>query len=236
MIPVLYALFPGLGPANIISISLGTIVLNTALNNWRFHKKGIFPSKKSALIIFATSAVGALIGAQLVYGLPAQTLKKIFGWLLIILAARVALAKKIQESSEGHNPKPAPLAITCLIGSFISSITGLGGGAIFVPFFLSFVKIPLNLVSPYSNAAMMAASLIGLLPHFFIQGSFDLANPLAQKSFIGNVNLLFILCLFAGAFISSKAGVKLHGLSSARVKRFLLSTLLFGLALKILIA
>lgn len=234
MIPVLYALFPSLPPASIISISLGTIVLNSALNSWRFHQKGLSPEKRSALIIFCFAAIGAYAGAHMLYLVPAMTLKKIFGLILLTMAIRVATQRPSEKKEAAYKPKSILLGLTCLIGSLISSITGLGGGAIFVPFFLSLVRLPLNLVAPYSNAAMMAASLIGLLPHFFINGDFHLGDTLAQKSFIGHVNILFILCLFSGAFFSSKLGVKLHAIAKANTKKWLLSSLLLVLALKIL--
>lgn len=237
MIPVLYMLFPSLPPASIISISLGTILLSAALNNWRFYKSGLFPKRAVLWIIAASAGAGALVGAQLVYLLPAHSLKRIFGFLLLIMASQVLFNKKNDSKSESaYKEKPKALGATCIAGGLISSITGLGGGVIFVPFFLSLVKLPMKLVAPYSNVAMMAACLVGLLPHFFTPGSFKLSSALAQSSFIGHVNILFIFCLFAGAFFSSKLGVKLNANIGAAAKKWLLASILLVLAFKILIA
>lgn len=235
MVPVLYMLFPSLPPASIISISLGTIVLNTALNNWRFYKNNLAPSSKSIALILACSLLGALVGARLLYTIDATTLKKLFGFILLVIAIRTITSKKKLEDHESYTEHPLALSFTCLFGSFISSITGLGGGAIFVPLLMGLVKLPIKLVSPYSNMAMMAASFVGLLPHLFNQGSFNLSSDLASSSFIGHVNILFILCLFFGAYISSKLGHKLHSDVSAKTKKRLLSALLFALAIKILL-
>ena len=234
MVPVLYGIFPELPPASIISISLGTIVLNTALNNWRFYKQGEFPSKENTLWMIGAAAVGALIGAQILYLLPAPTLKKVFGFLLLAMVARIILSKQ-RMSEEETKTKKTPLALTCLGGAFVSSITGLGGGAIFVPFFLGFVKLSVHKLSPYSNVAMMSASLVGLIPHLFVPGVFELKTTWASAFFIGHVNVLFILFLFTGAFFSSKAGIKLHGLAGPKTKKYLLAAMLALLSLNILV-
>lgn len=234
MVPVLYALFPQLPPASIISVSLGTIVLNTALNNWRFYKQGACPGKHDSIIIVLCAAAGAVLGAQVLYLLSAPLLKKVFGLLLLAMAARILLDKSRTAAQKNFQPRVKILGAVCLGGSFLSSITGLGGGAIFVPMFLAFAKLPVNRLSPYSNVAMMAASFMGLVPHFFRPGEFELKSALAQKAFLGHVNLLFILCLFAGAFISSRLGIKLHGMARPRLKKRLLAGLLFVLAFKIL--
>lgn len=151
------------------------------------------------------------------------------------MAARVAFDRQDLSVDRPFEERPFFLGLTCLAGSFISSITGLGGGAIFVPLLLSLVKLPVSLISPYSNVAMTAASLVGLIPHFFVPGEFNLESSLAQNSFIGHVNALFILVLFTGAFFSSKLGVKLNSHVRVKTKKWLLTVLLFSLSLKILL-
>lgn len=235
MIPVLYALFPALPPASIISISLGTIVLNTALNNWNFRKAGIGPSQRNLIVILNCSFVGALIGSQVLYLMDASTLKRILGVILLFMALRVAFHKAPKETkSLDPEKRSLSIGITCLVGSFVSSITGLGGGAIFVPLFIGFVKLPLKKVSPFSNASMTAASFVGLVPHLFKEGSFELKSKLAESSFIGHVNLLFIICLLLGAFATSRLGAKLHDKASDKTRKYSLVGLLLVLSVRIL--
>ncbi len=236
IIPVLYILFPSLPPAAVISTSLGTIALSASLNTLRFSKAGLTPGKKKIIALFSATALGAVIGSQFVYILPAAVLKKFFSVVLIVLAIKVFIKKGSSSPSEEGDGKETILKVVCFLGGFISSVTGLGGGAIFVPFFISFVKLPMKKISPYSNIAMVAASVTGVIPHFFRPGEFELKSELAQAAFIGHVNLLFILCLFAGAFLSSKLGVKLNDNVDESRKKLLLSLLLFGLGLKILIS
>ena len=53
--------------------------------------------------------------------------------------------------------------VVCLLGGLVSGMTGLGGGAVMVPLFISVLKIPLNRVSAYSNIAMGAATFFGVI-------------------------------------------------------------------------
>ncbi|MCO4756008.1 MAG: sulfite exporter TauE/SafE family protein [Bacteriovoracaceae bacterium] len=235
MIPVLYILFPKLPPAAIISTSLGAIALSASLNTHRFYKAGLTPKKQIGVALFLATGLGALIGSQFVYILPAALLKKIFGGVLLVLSIQVFLKKNSSGNTDQHEGKSLILKVVCFVGGFISSVTGLGGGAVFVPFFISLVKLPMKLISPYSNIAMVAAAVTGLAPHFFKAGEFSLKSELAQKAFIGHVNILFILCLFSGAFVTSKFGVKLNSKVDESLKKLLLSILLFGLGLKILV-
>tara|TARA_Y100000780_G_scaffold232578_1_gene267177 strand:- start:38779 stop:39573 length:795 start_codon:yes stop_codon:yes gene_type:complete len=236
IIPVLYILFPSLPPAAVISTSLGAIALSTSLNTSRFYKAGLTPGKKQIISLFAATAIGAVIGSQFVYILPAPVLKKFFSIVLIILAVKVFIKKGTPSPSNESENRDKLLRAVCFFGGFISSVTGLGGGAIFVPFFISLVKLPMKKISPYSNIAMVAASVTGIIPHFFRHGQFNLNSAFAQNAFIGHVNVLFILCLFGGAFVSSKLGVRLNEGVDEQLKKFLLSLLLLGLGLKILIS
>lgn len=112
-----------------IATSLSTIVL-TGLSSAAAHyrlgnlEQALLPRLLSGIVI------GALVGAQLVTLIPGGLLKNIFGFLVLLLAAQMYFgAKKVSQ-------KDISSGRLWVIGSgtgVISSLMGIGGGAIMVP-------------------------------------------------------------------------------------------------------
>jgi uncharacterized membrane protein YfcA len=231
MIPLLYILFPKLPPQAIIATSLGTIFLSSGLNSFRY--KNILPPYRIIVNIFFATTIGALIGSQVLYMIPGMYVKKIFGLILLIAVVKVLTAKTLKDNKlkKIHDFK---VFNTCFFGAIISSITGLGGGIIFVPLFMNLVKLPMKLISPYSNLAMTIATFMGVLPHFTREVSYENSWALIQNSFIGHVNPVIIGALFFGAFFASKLGVKFNNSVNDRSKRLILGSILTLFAGKIL--
>lgn len=231
MIPLLYIVFPKMPPQAIIATSLGTIFLNSGLNTLRF-KAQMPPGRIFANIIIA-AFLGAFIGSKLLYLIPGLMIKKLFGLILLVATVRVLFSKKLHDNNllKIHDFK---VFQTSFGGSFISSITGLGGGILFVPMFMNVVKLPVRLISPYSNLAMTMATFMGILPHFSKEIEYQSSRELINNSFIGHVNPLIILSLFTGAFVFSKIGVKFNNQVQDKTKKLMLSALLIIFSIKIL--
>lgn len=232
MIPLLYIVFPKLPPQAIIATSLGTIFLSSGLNSFRYKK--ILPPYRIIVNMFFATSIGALIGSKLLYMIPGFYVKKIFGIILLIAVVKVFLSKGLADNKlkKIHDFK---VFNTCFFGAIISSITGLGGGIVFVPLFMNLVKLPMKLISPYSNLAMTITTFMGVLPHFAKKIEYENSWPLIQNSFIGHVNPIIIGALFSGAFLASKIGVKFNNSVSDKTKRYILSSILIIFAVKILI-
>jgi len=237
MIPVLYTLFPKLPPQVIIVISLGTIFISSTVNSYRFKKANIGPSLKTFLNFAVTCSVGAIIGSKIVYLIEPAMIKKIFAWILVVVVLRTVLSKTNKDVSIDLVERQIPLGITGTLGAILSSLTGLGGGVIYVPMFMAFVKLPLINIAPFSNAAMVIATLIGVIPHALTPLDFDAThlNSLFQNSFMGNINFGFIFILSLGSLITGKYGAILNKKVSFTTKKYLLSALLAVLALKMLL-
>lgn len=231
MIPLLYILFPKMPPPAVIATSLGTIFLNSGLNTIRFRP--MLPPARIILNILVAAFIGAFLGSKLLYLISGDMVKKIFGIILLIATARVLLSKKLEDNDlkKIHDFKVFQSSFG---GSFISSITGLGGGILFVPMFMNVVKLPVRLISPYSNLAMTGATSMGLVPHFYKETDYQSSLELINKSFIGHVNPVIIISLFAGAFVFSKIGVKFNNQVEDGTKKLMLSSLLTLFSIKIL--
>jgi uncharacterized membrane protein YfcA len=235
IVPVLYTLYPKLPAAIVIPISLGSIFVVTLINTFKFAKKKLLPPKNIIITFLITCSIGGLLGTQVLYLIDTAMAKKAMGIILIFMVVKLLVFKTKDHPIESFKPSKGLLGTTGFLGAFISSITGLGGGIIFTPIFINIIKVPLKLVSPYSNMAMVVATFIGVVPHIFIQNSEKyFNNEIMNMGLVGNVNFTFISIIAFGAFFSSSLGVKYNGLVKPRTKKALLVLLLLIFSVKLL--
>lgn len=234
IMPILFMVYPEVPAQAIIPSSLGVIFLNSLINNYHFYKEGLAPSKKTVINLGINCAIGAAIGAYALHFIDSDLIKKIFGGLMILIAVKVILSKT-QDSNTQLKEDQTKIAITGFSGSVISSITGLGGGIVFVPMLVSYMRLPLIYISPFSNVAMSFATLIGVLPHFFYPIGITVNQELYTHTFLGHVNYMFILAIFSGAIFTTRLGARLNTKVNFKIKKILLSTILFVFAIKTLI-
>ena len=86
-VPALVAL--GLGQVEAQATSLLAILPTVLAGAWNQHRYGNL-RVRSALIVGAASIAGVEVGAQLVTRLPEDTLRRLFGLLLLAVAAQLA--------------------------------------------------------------------------------------------------------------------------------------------------
>jgi uncharacterized membrane protein YfcA len=239
MIPALYSMYDQLPPTTIIGCSLGVIFLSTTLNSYNFKKSGFVISMNLFLLLSLNMAIGVLLGAEIAFYLPSNTIKTIFGVALIFVALKTIIFKSPKSGED------RPLDITGsvilkisfigLFGGLAAGITGLGGGAVMVPLFLLFLKVPFHWVPAYSNLAMMSGGLIGLIRF----SSFSPPESIPYLSLapfqVGQVNWAIILSIFLGSIVTSKIGIMLGRNVPPRWSKGLFTGLLIFLAIKILI-
>lgn len=218
IVPTLISLFPQFTSQEIIAISLVTIFLNTIINNYHFYKKNLLPSKKTIKYLIIFCFFGAICGSVLVQYIDSPTLKRGFAYILILVVLKLLLYKRKEHKGQTKE-NIFKIAIIGLSGSLLSSLTGLGGGVIFIPLFDNLAKVPVKKISPYSNVAMMISVFFAIFPHIYYQ----------------NTKFIFSLMIFIGAFLSSPLGVWLNEKASNSVKRTLFSLILSISALKILL-
>ncbi|RLA60381.1 MAG: hypothetical protein DRQ89_12905, partial [Epsilonproteobacteria bacterium] len=146
IIPALYSLYGQLPPTTVIGCSLGVIFLSSFLNTYNFVKSGLVISKNLFLLMSLNMAIGVLTGATLSYHLPGATIKTIFGVILIMVAIKTIVFKypALPDEQALGMTKSVMIksSLTTLFGGLVAGITGLGGGAVMVPLFLLFLKIP----------------------------------------------------------------------------------------------
>ncbi len=238
IVPILYTLYPLLPASIVVPISLGSIFIVATNNVYLFHKKNFLPTRKITITLIISCLVGSIIGALILRFIDTPLAKNAMAVILVLMVLKIIFYRpKTKNNSAPTNASVFPYSILGLIGSFLSSITGLGGGIIFTPAFISILKVPTKKVPAYSNLAMVVATLFGLIPHLFTTSPLEtFENPLLNSAYIGNVNIGVILLIASGGFISARIGVYLNTLVKENTKKKLLSLILLIFALKLLLS
>jgi uncharacterized protein len=139
IIPVLVFVFEGQGLPEAylmhmaIGTSLATIVFTSIASVRAHHKRGavewgVFQRLTPGIV------VGALLGAVIADALPAPALRAVFAAFIIAVALQMALDRKPAPNRQLPG-QPGMLTAGGLIGS-LSSLVGIGGGSLTVPFLL----------------------------------------------------------------------------------------------------
>lgn len=240
-VPMIYTIFPNIAPQTAIASSLGMICLNSILNTYNFIKSGKKPVFNLILPIGLFMVMGVLLGGQLALHLPAKTIKILFAVILVIVALKTLFSKVSSIQNPYWKPNLTAKfltlsAIFSLLGGIVAGLTGLGGGAILVPLFLSVLKFPISWVSVYSNAAMAIGTFAGTINYILVDAPpTTYSSEIFQKLQFGHLNLGISLCFFLGAFATSKLGIGLVKKVPAKVSKNLFAVLLLIIAIKIFI-
>ncbi|MBD64222.1 MAG: hypothetical protein CME62_03390 [Halobacteriovoraceae bacterium] len=233
MVPLLYALFPTLDNTIIISTSLTTVFFITTINSYQFFREKYFKNKKQIVLIIFSTIIGGLTGGLFTNVIGTEPSKQILAVILFLSLVRLYFYQEPENKKK--KIQSWKLILTGLMGSFISSITGLGGGIVFVPMLLSFVMLDSKRVSAYSNLMMMTATLMGALPHLFTPiVSIDLIPTEIAAYFIGKINLGIVTIFVLGGVIGAFMGRIFNNSIGASLKKKLFSLLLLALIAKLL--
>lgn len=238
-VPMLYTVFPNIPPQTVIGCSLGIICLNSIINTRNFILVGKKPDTKTSLIMGVFMIFGVVIGGKLTMTLEPKMIKQIFAFFLVAVAFKSLFAKI--KSSNQLNWKPShtfsfiiKTALLCLVGGVISGLTGLGGGAILVPLFMTVLHIPSRFIPAYSNVAMGLGTFAGTITYMVAKPDINIFENTLFSSFqVGYVNFGIIFLVFIGSFFTSKLGVGLTDKISPKTSKNLFGILLLVIASKI---
>jgi len=240
-VPMLYTIFPKISPQTVIGSSLGLIFLNSMLNTRNFIKVGRKPEFSYVALIGGFMIIGVIIGGKYNMTLEPKTIKTIFAVFAGLIGVRTFFSTTKALENDHWDPKKSPslyikCALTGLVGGVISGLTGLGGGAILVPLFITQLHMPIKWVPVYSNASMVLGTFAGFITYMLVQTpQVELGSEAFEKLQVGYINFGIILALFAGAFITSRYGVKFVQKVSAKRSKQLFAFLLWSVSIKIIL-
>ncbi|WP_286883122.1 sulfite exporter TauE/SafE family protein [Aneurinibacillus sp. UBA3580] len=217
---------PEITPQLAIGTSLMLIII-TALSSSISYAKQKLVDFSSAFLFFIGSAPGAVIGAWLSAYFDKDSFTLYYGlfmlFMLLILTYRSKFTPGknkqwkttrtyVDISGQVHTygySKPLAIAISLLVG-ILSSVFGIGGGALLVPFLLVLFRFPPHVAAATSMFVILLSSLVGSITHITL----------------GHIAWIAVIAIAPGAWIGGKLGStlsrKLSGKGLERLMRFVL--------------
>ena len=196
LIPIFIFIF-NFSPQNAVATSLVVVFFNAFSGTFAYIKQDKVFYK--AGIPFALATIpGAFIGSYLTEYFTGESFRLAFG-IFILIIATIMLFNTNPPSS--HLPfhkktfnfnKKLGIAISTLVG-FLSSIFGIGGGAIHVPLMIYALKFPTHIATATSHFVLTISSFIAVISHFLF----------------GNILMAPALSIGFGAVIGAQIGAKI---------------------------
>lgn len=244
IVPPLIYLFTvqGFDPAIIAQLAVGTslaTIIVTSINSVRTHHRAGFVRWPVLFRLGAGIVVGALLGAAIADQLSGQMLTRLFGGFAILMALRMLWSLRRRPGAGEGQPEPGAAAGERLpatpgltvaggvIGT-ISSLFGIGGGSLTVPF-LSWCRLPMQNAVAISSACGLPIAVAGSVG-FIISGWDEAALPSWS---LGYIYLPAALAIVITSAPMARVGARFsHRLPSATLKRvFAVVLLVVGLDL-----
>ncbi len=243
LVPILLHIFLGMGiPLNIsMKLAVGTalsIIFLTSIGGAYYHNKKNSILWKCVFFLGFFGIIGSIIGVYIsTHYLSGNFHKVLFGILLSILSINIFLSS-IFNRKKLSNVETIPfctdinyfvISLLGLIVGIISSIFGIGGGVIIIPFLNIIVKMPLRLAIGTSVGTMVIISFSGTLGYLLSKG------PHIDGIYnIGYVSLLVVGIMVPVGILFSKLGTELSHSTRPIFLRILLSIVMFIAGVKMI--
>ncbi|HFD32455.1 MAG TPA: sulfite exporter TauE/SafE family protein [Gammaproteobacteria bacterium] len=210
-----------------IGTSLATIIFTSLSSIYAHHFR--FKAVRWDIVKQLTPGiiVGALLGAVIADFVPAKNLQQFFGFFEVFVAFQMAF--NIKAHAARTLPKLMGM-ITAGTGiGAISSIVGIGGGTLTVPFF-SWCNVKMQEAVATSSACGLPIAIAGCVG-FVATGWNELTLPQYSLGYV--YWPAFLSIVIASMFVAPLGAWLAHRLSAAKLKRFF-SIVLFLLGLNML--
>lgn len=219
IVPVLALVFKaqGVNPAVLMHVSIGTslaTIVITSLSSIRAHQKHqaiLWPVFKR---ITPGILIGGLLGAALANIITGNHLRILFGIFMLVVAAQMIFG----NTTKAHRQLPGTVG-TLIAGTTIgtlSSLMGVGGGSMSVPF-LTWCNISIRNAVATSAAIGLPIALAGVTG-FIVTGWGISDRPVWS---LGFVNLPAFFSIVVASTVFAPVGAKItHRISPQRLKLF----------------
>jgi len=231
IVPVLALVFAGQGvsPDVIMQVAIGTslgTIVTTSLSSIRAHQKRGAINWRIFRQITPGIVVGAILGAIIADRLPGNTLRFAFACFMIFVATQMALSK--QPPPHRQLPGTGGMNVAGSIIGTISSLMGVGGGSMSVPF-LTWCNVPVRNAIATSAAIGLPIAVSGALS-FIVTGWGTAKLPPWS---LGYINLPAYLGIVVASTAFAPIGAALaHRIPPVILKRFF-AAFLYILAIRL---
>jgi len=192
-----------------IATSLFIIIFTSISSSFRHFSFGNIDTT-AALIIGLSSAVTVYLFSKIAIALPGETLKKIFSFVLILVAVKMLFDKRKRTDEEKNAGELKYNKAVCfvigILSGAIAAFAGLGGGVFVVPLMHYFMKFPFKKAIGTSSAAIFVTSISGVISYFLNMPAG--ANPLPYS--FGMVDTLSSLPVIAASIPFAQLGVYIN--------------------------
>ena len=225
IVPVLFFIFSAQGHETqylmqmALTTSLATIVI-TSISSTRSHHKKQAVLWPLVLLLSPGIILGAWAGGLFASAINGDSLKSFFA--VFEFAVAINLLFKKQPAQHGAAIRKTVAAAGGTLIGFISTIVGIGGGTMTVPF-LHWFNISMRNAVATSAACGFPIALIGTLS--YIYASYDL--PIYSSHSIGFLRYDAFLIIAGSSFLFAPLGAKLAHSISEKSLRLSFSLLLF---------
>ena len=233
IVPILVWLFSVQGhvPADImmqvaVGTSLATIIVTSVGSIWAHHQKGAVDWSIVQRILPGL-LIGSVLGSVAAHYMPSDILKKVFGVLQIVIALQMAFGRQ----PEAHRQLPGAAGMTAsgtVVGA-ISSLMGMGGGAVSTPFFV-WCNVPMRRAIATSAAIGLPAAIAGSAA--YIATGYGLPNLPAMS--LGYVYLPAWISIGVMSIVFAMLGAKLTHILPVNTLKKVFAVLLIALGIKML--
>lgn len=176
LVPVLLLLLPDESPATLTAISLAVVFFNAYSGTVAYLRMGRIDYFAGTLFSVA-GAPGAVLGVLLVHEVPRGLFEPLFGLLLIAIGGFLVYDPLGAQPADDPVPVDMPIerlrigAIGSAYIAVVSSLLGIGGGVIHVPFLIRVLRMPPHLATATSHFVLTFMALTATLTHV-VMGEF----------------------------------------------------------------
>jgi uncharacterized membrane protein YfcA len=226
LVPILLMLYPNETPSTVTAISLAVVFFNAYSGTIAYMRMGRIDYRCGVLFTLA-GLPGAVLGTLLVQEVPRWLFDPAFGVLLLVIGA-VLVAKPLGPPVPVGHESPESSKNRMLIGSIgsayigvLSSLLGIGGGIIHVPFLIRVLRISPHVATATSHFVLTFIALAATITHI-VHGEFS--HGLSKTMYLG-------VGVMMGAPIGAALSARIGG--SFIVRALALALCLVGLRLLI---
>jgi uncharacterized membrane protein YfcA len=196
-----------ISPDIAVQMAFGSSLLTgffTSLSGSVQHRKNHNIRWRDAIWLSISGSLGALAGSFVSSYLSGAVLKPLFG-VAAILAAFILLfrSQTCEKAESRHVAAPLLVCAGGVIGA-LSSLVGLGGGIMLVPFLIILLSYPTRLAIGTSGAVIPLIAISGATGYIIHGWGIETLPPFSM----GYVNLFFVLCTSTTSILAAPWGVK----------------------------
>ncbi len=184
-----------------VATSLATIVFTASSATWVHHRKKLLEWPLVARLVPGI-AVGSVFGAWMVTKMSSEDLRRIFGVFELLVAIQIGLGS-VPPAMQKPPKTSLMLPASCGIG-FISTVMGIGGGSLSVPF-LVFCRIGMRQAIAVSSACGLPIAMIGAMAMVMLSRD----TPDLPLGTVGYLYWPAAICIVVGSTLGAYGGAKL---------------------------